>query len=402
MTPSSPFLSRRDGDLLRGTASLMVVMIHCISIWVNDFYKTHDFGSLGFFATFLDQLSRFTVPAVFFLSGFGLAQQYMARPESLKAYYRRRILKITAPFFLWSALTIYRPWGLLTALPWAEAPLDAVRGALHLLFLKGFDYQYYFLIVIVQFYLVFPFLFKLSRRLWFLIACLLLQLVLMSPIEGYLGLIGWSLPPLYSYLLTFYIFYCVAGSYAAWHPEWGARLVAALTRPQVWFLWAASLMLLVSEYWVNIRVLQKPLPYADHFNRWAVLVYCITTLILLLKHREWLRTRVHENPRWEFLYVVFMPYAFFVYLGHTHLLRLANMFLTGLDPLTFVTRIVFVAAGSYGVAWGAQVLLFKYPRLRFGLGLPKPPLTRGDFPGRALFVRRKSTATADATDSSRP
>jgi peptidoglycan/LPS O-acetylase OafA/YrhL len=374
------FLSRRDGDLLRSTASFLVVIIHCISGWVRDFYATHDFLSLGFFATFLDQLSRFTVPAFFFLSGFGLAQQFRDRPEPLKDYYRRRLFKIMAPFFLWSALTIYRPWGALKALPWGEDTGTAVLETLRIFFLKGFDYQYYFLIVIFQFYLVFPFILKVSRRRWFLLAVLLLQLALMSPVEGYLRVLGWSLPPLYSYLLPFYAFYCVAGVHAAWHPHWGARLVNAMTRPQAWFFWGAALVLLFLEYWVNIRALAKPLAYADHFNRWAVLVYCVATMLLLLKHRKQLHKSLHDNPRWKFFFAIFTPYAFFVYLAHTHVLRLVNEFNTGLSLFHLVTRVFLVAAGSYLLAWGAQALFANYPRVRFALGLPKPPLTRADFP----------------------
>jgi surface polysaccharide O-acyltransferase-like enzyme len=383
LSSPAPFLSRRDGDLLRSVSSFLVVIIHCSSIWIRQFYGDHDFVSTGFFATLLDQVSRFTVPAFFFLSGYGLAQQYMARPEPLAAFYRRRMLKITAPFFLWSALSIYRPWGLLTALPWADAPGEAVAGFLRLLFLKGFDYQYYFLIIIFQFYLIFPFIFRLSRRTGFLVAVLLLQMMLMSPIEGYLGLVGWSLPPLYSYLLPFYGFYCVAGAYAAWHPDWGGRLVANLTRPQAFGLWAGSAALVVAEYWINISVFRKPLAYADHFNRWPVLALCVTTAILLLKNREPLRRSVHENPRWAFLFAVFTPYAFFVYLAHTHLLRLADLLpgglRTGWNPLDFAVRILFVLGGSYALGWALQALLKSWPRLRYGFGLPKEPLTAQDF-----------------------
>lgn len=366
----APLLSRRDGDLLRTLASTLVVVIHCTSLWVKDFYATRDFLTPGFWVTVLDQLSRFTVPAFFFLSGYGLAQQFAARPEPALAFYRRRLLKISAPFFVWSALTFYRPLGYFRTLPWSDDPARALGGFFEFLLLKGFDYQYYFLIVIFQFYLVFPFIYEASRRRLFVLAALALQLVVMSPIEGYLRVLHWRLPPLYSYLLIFYVFYFVAGIHAARHRELFAGLLAKATRAQAWAFWALTLALTVAEYWVNIQVLKKPLAYADHFNRWAVALYCFATFLLLLKHREALRVQVHENPRWQVLYTTFVPYSFFVYLAHTHFLRLADLFLYGLNPLLLPARVLFVLACSYLLAWGLMRLLKNLPVVRLGLGLP--------------------------------
>jgi hypothetical protein len=366
----APLLSRRDGELLRTLASTLVVVIHCTSIWVKDFYATRDFLTPGFFVTILDQLSRFTVPAFFFLSGYGLAQQFMIKSETVGQFYRRRLLKISAPFFVWSALTFYRPLGYFTTLPWTDDPLRALAGFLDFLLLKGFDYQYYFLIVIFQFYLVFPFIYRASGRGAFVLATLALQLLVMSPIEGYLRVLHWQLPPLYSYLLVFYMFYFVAGIYAARHNDLFAGLLARATHAQVWAFWGLSLALTVAEYWVNISVLEKPLAYADHFNRWVVILYCFATLLVVLKHRVALHARVHANPRWEFFYKWFGPYSFFVYLAHTHFLRLADLFLHGLNPLFLPARVLFVLLCSYLLAWVLMGLLKRWSNVRLGLGLP--------------------------------
>jgi surface polysaccharide O-acyltransferase-like enzyme len=366
-----PLLSRRDGDLLRCASSTLVVVTHCVNLWVRDFYARHDFLSPGAFAVLLDQLSRFTVPAFFLLSGYGLAMQQLSKPLPLAQYYRHRMARILAPFFLWSAITSHRHWGFFAKLPWREAPGDALARLADLLFLRGFDYQYYFLIVIFQFYLIFPYIFRLARHRSFLIAALLLQMALMSPIESYLRLIGWQLPPLYSYLLPFFLFYCVAGVHAAWHPDWLSGLLRHMTRAQVWFLWIATLVLVTAEFWINIGVLGKKLAHADHFNRWVVLAYCAASFLLLLKHRGWLKGLVHNSSRWQWFFTSVAPFSFFVYLAHTHLLRLADLFLTGLHPAVLVGRVLFVLAGSYALGWTAQFLFRKMPGLRYGLGLPK-------------------------------
>lgn len=369
--PTPPLLSRRDGDLLRATASTVVVMTHCINLWVKDFYARHDFLSPGALATLLDQFSRFTVPAFFLLSGYALTMQQKANPLPLLQYYRRRMPRIVAPFFLWSALTSYRHLGFLGSLPWLEAPGTALGRFADFFFLRGFDYQYYFLIVIFQFYLIFPLIYKWTRSPWFLAATVLPMLAIMSPVEAYYRLIDWQLPTLYAYLLIFFLPYCAAGSYAAWNPGWMAGLLNRMSRAQVWTLWTGALALVCVEFWINIAVQKKKLAYADHFNRWVVVTYCVACLILLLKHRAWLKTRVHANPRWQWFFTYVAPFSFFVYLAHTHVLRLADTFLTDLGPAVFVLRIAFVLAGSYALAHAANRALKNFPKIRFALGLPK-------------------------------
>lgn len=366
-----PLLSRRDGDLLRATASTVVVMTHCINVWVRDFYARHDMLSPGALAMLLDQFSRFTVPAFFLLSGYALAAQQIAKPLSVLQFYRRRMPRILAPFFLWSALSSFRHWGFFGRLPWKDDPGEAVARFAELLFLKGFDYQYYFLIVIFQFYLLFPFIYKLARYKATLVVVLLAQMAVMSPVEAWYRLIGWQLPPLWSYWLLFFGFYCLAGVHAAWNPGWLSGLLARLTKPQVWGLWIGALALVTLEFWINITTLGKSLAHADHFNRWVVLAYCAASFLLLLKHRDWLKARVHDAARWQWFFVYVAPFSFFVYLAHTHVLRLADLFLTGLHPLMMPLRIAFVLGGSYALAHGANRLLRNFPKVRYGLGLPK-------------------------------
>ncbi len=372
LTPKTPpFLGRRDGDLLRATASTVVVMTHCINLWVRDFYARHDFLSPGGLATLLDQFSRFTVPAFFLLSGYALTMQQKSNPLPLWQYYRRRMPRILAPFFLWSALTSYRHLGFLGSLPWLEAPGAALARFAEFFFLKGFDYQYYFLIVIFQFYLIFPLIYKWTKSKWFLIATLLPMMAIMSPVESYYRMLNWQLPPLYAYLLVFFGFYCAVGSYAAWNQQWLSGLLSRMTRAQVWTLWAGVLTLVCIEFWINIAVLKKKLAYADHFNRWVVLAYCAASFLLFLKHRDWFKANIHQAPRWQWFFTYIAPFSFFVYLAHTHVLRLADTFLTDLGPVTFVLRISFVLAGSYALAHAAHWGLQRFPKIRFALGLPK-------------------------------
>ncbi|MEO7423648.1 MAG: acyltransferase, partial [Fibrobacteria bacterium] len=254
-------------------ASVSVVLAHCIHYWVEGFYANREFLSLAYFATVLDQFTRFTVPLFFFLSGFGLTLQFQAKPIPLAEYYRFRLAKILAPFLLWSLLTAFRHQEFILSLPWSQDPWATAKVFLRFLLLDGFDYQYYFVIVIFQFYLVYPLLYKLGRSKLFLGLFLLMHLALMSPVETYLELFGKELPKFHPNILLFHWFYCFAGIYAAFNKDFLGNLLMRWSPRKVLLFWVGTILLLNFEFLMNIRN-EKYLSDADHFNRWAVVLYC--------------------------------------------------------------------------------------------------------------------------------
>ena len=58
-------VTKKDGDFLRVIASLAVIIVHSVHFWVEEYAKNQTFASLPYFATYLDQISRFTVPLFF-------------------------------------------------------------------------------------------------------------------------------------------------------------------------------------------------------------------------------------------------------------------------------------------------------------------------------------------------
>jgi len=393
-------LSRRDCDFLRVVASVLVIVTHCVHTWVVDFYNLRSFWSLGFFATIVDQCVRFTVPVFFFLSGFGLTSQLLKGPKApnalpgppkLSVFYRTRLPKIVVPFLVWSAITSYRHMAYFRELPWRSAPETAVWHFLKLLFVYGFDYQYYFLIILFQFYLIFPFICRWMRRGWVVGLVFLTQLIFMMPSDDLLGLIGWHLPAVGSSLFVLYGFYFCIGIYAAWHPDFLAGILGRLSRSQALIFWLGSLALLVAEFYVNIQR-GKGLDNSDHFNRWAVILYCIASFVLFMKSKDWLSAHVHKNPHWNFLYAGMAPFTFFIYLVHTNVLRWVTALCGDVTVWDFANRIFLVVAGSYVLTWVIQWLLKNCPSFRYALGLPKEPLRLADLPGYSLLTKSRGTS----------
>lgn len=371
------------------------MIAHCIHFWVQDFYATRDIVSLSYFSTVLDQITRFTVPLFFFLSGFGLTLQFQDKPLSLGNYYRFRLLKILAPFLLWSLLTGFRHQEFIQSMAWSQDPAGSVRYLLRFIFLDGLDYQYYFVIVIFQFYLVYPLLYKLGRSKVFMGLFLLLHLAFMSPVETYLELWGLALPKIHPNILLFHWVYCFAGIHAAYNRRFLAQLLSNLSRSKVAGFWLLTVFLLNFEFIMNIAN-EKSLYDSDHFNRWAVVLYCLASLMLFMKCKSSVAAVVYSSPRWQFLFTHVAPFTFFVYLAHTHVLRVIDFLLWEVTLFDYLNRIILVVAGSYLLAWFTQWLLEDFPRLRFYLGLPnKPRLDWSKVPGASIFkIRRRAPSGA--------
>lgn len=373
-------------------ASISVVTAHCVHLWVEGFCAHREFLSLSFFSAVFDQLTRFTVPLFFFLSGFGLTLQFRDKPLRLWEYYRYRLAKILVPFLLWSLFTAFRHQEFIVGMPWTADTGAAARSLLRFLLLDGFDYQYYFVIVIFQFYLVYPLLYKLGRSRLFMGLFLMLHLALMSPVETYLQLAGLQLPYIHPNLLLFHWLYCFAGIYAAWNKDFLIGLLGRWGGPKITAFWLGTLILMIGEFLGNIWN-EKGLSDTDHFNRWSVLLYCLASLLLFMKYKSKLAAHVYDSQAGRFLFSHVAPFTFFVYLAHTHVLRLVDYLLWEVTFFDYVNRILLVIAGSYLLAWAAQWLLEDFPRARFCLGLPKRPMVDWSrVPGAKLFRMRETTA----------
>ncbi len=363
-------LSKRDGEIIRVMASVSVVIAHCIHHWVKKFAQNGEILSLGYFAAIADQLTRFTVPAFLFLSGFGLALQVQNRGLDLKHYYRTRMFKITAPFLLWSFITSFRHVEYFKSLDWQNSFAAALGDCLFFLFVRGFDYQYYFLIVIFQFYLVFPFIYRLAASRAWLFGFVVLHLFFMSPMEFFLQNMGMTLPRFHSHFILYHWLYCFVGIHAALNKDFLMPRLNRWSLNGTFAFWLFSFLLVAAEFTLNISA-GKSLGNSDHFNRWSVVLFCLASLMFFIKMRPVLERSFYPRPVAGFLVSHVAPFTYFVYLGHTHLLRLAEAYFPRQGALDMAMRTAFVVGGSYLAAWAVQSLLRKAPNSRVWFGLPK-------------------------------
>lgn len=143
-------------DIYRGIAIIAVLMIHTTSFSVAYLPKESFLYPVYFF---MNSVSIFAVPAFLFLSSLVLVYNYADLAEqNWTRFYRKRLATITFPYLLWSLfyfLVVIDVEGSSFLTQWPNFFRDLLTG--------GNYTHLYFLVVIFQFYLLFPLFLMLIR-----------------------------------------------------------------------------------------------------------------------------------------------------------------------------------------------------------------------------------------------
>jgi peptidoglycan/LPS O-acetylase OafA/YrhL len=171
------FVARSRNNFLKGLAIIAVVIIHFLAAFPDSLYLDSTFS---WWSIPLQQFLRFCVPVFIALSGFGLAKKYTGRTVSWREFISRRVIRLLPLYLLWSVILwlsfqVYPSWQIM---PPESLWKQLLRGSV--------DYQLYFVPLILQLYLLFLFLHRLSKHQ------LLLTLTFTGLIQGGLTLVSQS------------------------------------------------------------------------------------------------------------------------------------------------------------------------------------------------------------------
>ena len=176
-------------DLLRGFAIIAIVAIHVLAFGLYvippDYIYTY--------TVFFTHLADFGVPLFFFISGLLLAMRYFDK-VNIREFYKRRVATIMPPVFAFSVIYLAFNWFFL-----GERSISQQLGALVLFDATG---PFWFVAVILELYLLFPFLvtwFKRTEdagRSWLIPSiCLVIYVIWYASIkEGMEGIFGTTGP----------------------------------------------------------------------------------------------------------------------------------------------------------------------------------------------------------------
>lgn len=149
-------------DLYRAIAIMAVVAIHATSTAVAHYPKnTFDHDLFYFWNTFL----QFAVPAFLFLSSLVLFYNYSAKLDEkgwVMSFYKKRMFYIFVPYVVWSLIYfVIKKW-----IAGREPLAESMQLAKQLVLGTAHTHLYFFLIIL-QFYIVFPWLLSLTKQPWF-------------------------------------------------------------------------------------------------------------------------------------------------------------------------------------------------------------------------------------------
>lgn len=152
---------KRNGalDLARVAAMLSVMLIHVTSTYIYNESRLTLFGINPAF--FLNQVTRFAVPLFLFLSGVSL--RLRGTEESPAAFWKKRLRKVGVPYLLWFLVYAlyecdFQADMLLAGI--AEAPGRSLRALL----LGQPAPHLYFIVILLQLYLLYPIMEKTMER----------------------------------------------------------------------------------------------------------------------------------------------------------------------------------------------------------------------------------------------
>lgn len=299
--------------ILRGVAILAVVGVHFLAGLPASTYTTSSWQGI---AVFLDQLSRISVPIFVAMSGYGLTLKYQKQVFKWPEFLRKRVFKLLPLYVLWSMIF----YGVFLLIPAWRSPTTPSSFLMQLLLGRA-DYQMYFVPMIFQLYLLFPFLKKLvdQRPTVMLGLTFVFQLVLFALFGQNVetdNSTKYLLSDQQQYVVCFsWIFYFVLGMYLAKKQTWLQRKksIAAMA-----FMIGVGTLLWAT--FAGIRQIDQGVDpiVALRFTRWPILIYASCALVFLLVYKR-ATTGLPSSIKQRLIF--FGQHSYGIYLSHTLFLR---------------------------------------------------------------------------------
>jgi surface polysaccharide O-acyltransferase-like enzyme len=317
----------REFDFIRVTAAISVIAIHITAPYSQNSILGH----------FWNQLMRYAVPMFIIISGLLLYYSSSMKAFSYTQFLSKRFKKILFPYILWTIIYfIFKNRSVLLALlkRWDEHALILSKNLL-----LGTGYPHlYFVIIILQLYLLFPIIKTLLEKYRYLTLILSLLTTVFFQTAIYLNLLGMvKLPkifiPYYIFFPT-WIFYFIFGMYFASNIDnWKKHLCSR--KLSIAISWALSFILLTidNKFTNTFSSSLKP----------SVMLYCFTSFFLfyiLFSQEKLLYSKLWSIIDW------ISSQSFLIYLSHLLVLN--------------VIKINIKSLGAYKLLHGSIGMIFLF------------------------------------------
>ena len=340
-------------DLLRAIATTIVIGIHASHPWWFGVQDTTVINPEIFFATFINQVGRWTVPMFVILSGFALAKSEEKRPFDLKIFIQRRLWRIVPPYLLFTLLNVLGRSQFLEA-DWLERGQQIWQAIA-----TGMgDYHLYFLGIILQCYVIYPLLRRIPFTVKNLYVLLIITFTLFS-LRWISATFGW-LSNITNFLpdgnhVIFWLPYFQIGIWLATDQEWSNQL-GSKWRSRTWgYLFAIAASLELSEFY-GTALYKNSAEAVGHYTRPTVVLMTLTFLLWTFSWQSWQASSIPTSVQklWKFIHPqinFFAKSSFITYLIHVWILR-------AIAPLEIVGGILFVPLATV-CSWLIGIIVWK-------------------------------------------
>ncbi|MCD8909546.1 acyltransferase [Staphylococcus pseudoxylosus] len=138
--------------IIRSIATLFIVCVH-LSV---SYTSNENNYSMTIIAGYLSQIGRLGTPVFAVISAFLLTHSVLKRGFDLNYFIKSRFTKIFVPYIIWTTVYLYY-------LGVVEVNLDSDKNFIEYYLYGTGNYHLYFILTVLQFYILFPFLQKIKK-----------------------------------------------------------------------------------------------------------------------------------------------------------------------------------------------------------------------------------------------
>ncbi|GIX42925.1 MAG: acyltransferase [Leptospiraceae bacterium] len=312
-------------NLLRIISIIAVIIIHTTYASQKQFSKDLNFYSLDFLYVLLNQIARFSVPVFVILSGYGLTAKYQTVKLEFKEFYKIRFFKIGIPFIFWTFIILLFKRNFII-------DINFLKDFIYYLSITGVDYHFYFFIIILQCYIVFPFLFNINNKI-ILFMLFIFQIFTYTPTDKILLYFNFTYYSFPSTFLFSWLFYFYFGIYLKRNEN---TILPYIKKNLLfcYFIFIISFFLMIGEY-IYYTIQKIQFYNFDHFHRYSVLFYSLSFFFIYFYLTSNLKKKIFN----EFWINKLSHLTFPIYIFHTQFLRLLD---TKLFPFVFIKTLLLI------------------------------------------------------------
>lgn len=340
-----PFL-----DIFRCACIMAVILIHMTS---DPVVKLSPYPVVHFYYLAVNLASSFAVPAFLFLSAFVLFYNYQDRWnwETGKSFFTKRLLYTIVPYLIWSVLYYVGNQLSLGENIFHRSDLFFYR------LLTGKNYAHlYYIIIMVQFYLLFPVFMALIQRSSFIRRHLIAIAVFLQGAFFLLNRFYLHIPTTGSMAFSYFLFYLI-GAYLGLNYQTAMQWL--YRQSKVWMIiWLAAGLLHVLKGWIlfhdpNFGRIWMPYAHLILYDFYVTLSCLILFRIASTVHQRW-------GPHLKLL-TQWGEASFFIYLAHPGILLFWRKYVVVTSQYGYQLTTILGGVASLLIPWYGYRLLKKYP-----------------------------------------